>query len=97
MARIGYYEVLAPRDSSLTSVDALSSTNAWAVGFVSTATSRKSLIQRWDGTSWTIASSPNPGTLGNSLLGVAAVGPDNVWAAGWPSTRVRKTRPTRRP
>ena len=70
-------------DNALTSVDALSSTNAWAVGSSRTATSRKSLIQRWNGTSWTIVSSPNPGTLGNSLLGVAATGPNDIWAVGW--------------
>ena len=70
-------------DNTLTSVDALSSTNAWAVGSSRTATSRKSLIQRWNGTSWTIVSSPNPGTLSNSLLGVAAAGPNDIWAVGW--------------
>jgi hypothetical protein len=72
--------------NTLTSVDALSSTNAWAVGSSRTATSRKSLIQRWNGTSWQIVSSPNPGTLGNSLLGVAAAGPDDIWAVGWKSS-----------
>jgi hypothetical protein len=70
-------------DNALTSVDALSSTNAWAVGSSRTATSRKSLIQRWNGTSWTIVSSPNPGTIGNSLLGVEATGPNDIWAVGW--------------
>ena len=70
-------------DNTLTSVDALSSTNAWAVGSSRTATSRKSLIQRWNGTSWSIVSSPNPGTLSNSLLGVAATAPNDIWAVGW--------------
>ena len=70
-------------ENTLTSVDTLSSTNAWAVGSSRTATSRKSLIQRWNGSSWTIVSSPNPGTLGNSLLGVAAAGPNDIWAVGW--------------
>jgi hypothetical protein len=69
--------------NTLTSVDALSTTNAWAVGSTLTATSRKSFIQRWNGTSWTIVSSPNPGTLGNSLLGVASAGPNDIWAVGW--------------
>jgi len=70
-------------ENTLTSVDTLSSTNAWAVGSSRTDTSRKSLIQRWNGTSWTIVSSPNPGTFGNSLLGVAAAGPNDIWAVGW--------------
>src|SRR5215217_1376516 len=75
--------------NTLTSVDALSRTGAWAVGSYRTPPSpgtdsvRKTLIQRWNGTSWTIVSSPNPGTLSNSLLGVAATGPNDVWAVGW--------------
>ena len=70
-------------ENTLTSVDTLSTTNAWAVGSSRTNTSRKSLTQRWNGTSWTIVSSPNPGTLSNSLLGVAAAGPNDIWAVGW--------------
>ena len=70
-------------DNVLTSVDALSRTNTWAVGSSRTDTSHTSLIQRWDATSWTIVSSPNPGTLGNSLLGVEATDPNNIWAVGW--------------
>jgi hypothetical protein len=73
--------------NTLTSVDALSSTNAWAVGSTLTATSRRSLIQRWNGSSWTIVPSPNPGTLGNSLLGVAGAGPSDIWAVGWKNSR----------
>jgi hypothetical protein len=72
--------------NTLTSVDALSSTNAWAVGSYRTDNLRKTLIQRWDGASWKIVSSPNPGTLSNSLLGVAAVGPKDIWAVGWKSS-----------
>jgi hypothetical protein len=73
-------------DNVLTSVDALSSTNAWAVGSSFKRESRKSLIQRWNGTSWRIVSSPNPGTFGNSLLGVAAAAPNDIWAVGWQSS-----------
>lgn len=70
-------------DNVLTSVDVLGANNAWAVGSSRTSKARKSLIQRWNGTSWELVSSPNPGTLGNSLLGVAAAGPDDIWAVGW--------------
>jgi hypothetical protein len=72
--------------STLTSVDALSSTDAWAVGSSRTATSRETLIQRWDGISWKIVSSPNPGTLSNSLLDVTAAGSSDIWAVGWKSS-----------
>ena len=72
--------------NTLTSVDAQSNTDAWAVGSYRTATSRKSLIQLWDGTSWTIVSSPNPGTVSNSLLDVTTAGPGGIWAVGWKSS-----------
>jgi len=72
--------------NTLIDVDALSSTNAWAAGSHRTATSRKTLIQRWDGTSWRIVSSPNPATLSNSLLGLAAVDSNDIWAVGWKSS-----------
>lgn len=76
----------AAQYNTLTSVDALGTNNAWAVGSYLTAASRKTLIQRWDGTSWRIVSSPNPGTSSNSLLGVAAVTPRDIWAVGWESS-----------
>src|SRR5947209_15989602 len=31
---------------------------------------------------WTLVSSPNQGTLGNQLFGVAAVSASNIWAVG---------------
>ena len=40
------------------------------------------LIEHWDGTSWTIISSPNPGTASNSLFGVTALSDGTVVAVG---------------
>src|SRR5690348_5630714 len=42
--------------SHLNSVSVISATDVWAVGYSSTGT----LIEHWDGTSWSIVSSPNP-------------------------------------
>ena len=39
------------------------------------------LIEHWDGTSWSIVSSPNVG-LTNILNGVAIVSTGNVWTVG---------------
>ena len=78
--------VSAAEYNVLTSVDALGQNNAWAVGSYLTANSRKTLIQRWNGSSWNIVSSPNANVQSNSLLGVAAVGPGNIWAVGWKSS-----------
>ena len=40
------------------------------------------LIEHWNGTSWSVVPSPDPGSAGNQLYGVAAAGPDNIWAVG---------------
>ncbi len=51
----------------------ISATDAWAVGGAS--------IEQWNGTSWSIVPSPTPGAdLG--LTGIAARGPDDVYAVG---------------
>jgi hypothetical protein len=73
--------------NTLTGVQALTPNLAWAVGYYRESTSRKrTMIQRWDGTSWSIVRSPNPGTQSSVLLGVAAVAAADVWAVGWKSS-----------
>ena len=42
----------------------------------------RTLIEHWDGTAWTVVPSPNKGPFPNSLSGVTAVAPDDVWAVG---------------
>jgi hypothetical protein len=71
------------------SVTALSPTNAWAVGTVSVFADHrqhtKPAIEHWDGTSWTIVSSPNPKTAptkDTALYGIAAVSANDIWAVG---------------
>jgi hypothetical protein len=69
----------------LTGVAAISSHNAWAVGYHYTGTGGFStLILHWDGVSWKRVTSPSPGdsTFYNILNGVAAVSSTNVWAVG---------------
>jgi hypothetical protein len=45
----------------------------WAVGsFVSDTPRLATLIERWDGSSWSVVPSPNVGTSDNELLAVAA-------------------------
>jgi hypothetical protein len=71
------------------SVTALSPTNAWAVGTVTVFADHKQhtkpAIEHWDGTSWSIVSSPNPNsapTKDTALNGIAAVSADDIWAVG---------------
>ncbi len=42
-----------------------------------------SLVMHWDGSSWSTASTPDPGTRDNYLHGIVALSPDDVWAAGY--------------
>jgi len=70
--------------SVLASVRAVSSTNAWAVGqYEDNTTGRTdSLVLRWNGTKWTSATVPEPGTT-DVLLGVTATSATNAWAVGY--------------
>jgi hypothetical protein len=65
---------------------AVSGSQVWAVGYAEDFGSLKSttLIEKWNGSSWSIVSSPNPGgpNLPNRLSAVAAAGPKDVWAVG---------------
>ncbi|MFL5797106.1 MAG: hypothetical protein ACJ77A_04125 [Actinomycetota bacterium] len=71
-------------DSILTGVAAISASNAWAVGYYSNGTADQTLVEHWNGTSWKVVPSPNPGgsSRNDFLYGVAAVSATNVWAVG---------------
>ena len=65
-------------------VTAISATNAWAVGEDIGATSAvggSTLIEHWNGGSWSIVPSPTPGA-DPGLTGVAARGSGDVYAVG---------------
>jgi hypothetical protein len=76
---------------SAKSVTALSPTNAWAVGtievFIRVGVQHhlkgvaEAQIEDWDGTSWSIVSSPNAG-LNSSLNGIAAISANDIVAVG---------------
>ena len=60
--------------------------NVWAVGYYDTENGHRTLIEHWDGTSWSIVPSPNEGAHSNALEGVAFYevnGPIKLWAVGW--------------
>ncbi len=73
-------------DVRLNGVSALSSSDIWAVGHSGDPSTvpYQTLIEHWNGTSWSIIASPSPGTYnGNDLYAVAAIAPNDVWAVGW--------------
>jgi len=65
-------------DTRLSSVDALTETNVWAVGSYSTVLP---LVEHWDGTGWFVSPTPVPGSF-NALASVSAVSASNIWAVG---------------
>ncbi|HUS14661.1 MAG TPA: S-layer homology domain-containing protein [Chloroflexia bacterium] len=65
----------------LQGVTALAADDAWAVGDYAGASGRQTLIEHWDGSTWAIVASPNPGTQ-NYLNAVTAVAADDIWAVG---------------
>ena len=71
-----------PAGGSLSGVAAVAADDAWAVGSFGQGAPSRTLIEHWDGTSWSVVASPNKGPFPNSLSSVAAIGPDDVWAVG---------------
>lgn len=86
----------------LLSVSATSASNAWAVGYSApeplpnleatsgTSGGVQTILEHWDGSSWTAIPSPNPGGSSglNVLTSVSAVSPTNAWAVGYYSPRI---------
>lgn len=71
------------RSSYLEDVSADSATDAWAVGEWDGADGyARTLVEHWDGVSWTVVSSPSPGPLYSLLTDVVALSPTDVWAVG---------------
>ncbi len=67
----------------LDGVTAVSESDVWAVGYDSnTGGVAQTLTEHWDGSRWSVVTSPNPGSGGNTLFGVAAVSASSVWAVG---------------
>ena len=78
----------AGQQATLSGVDDLGPADAWAVGttFNGSDQDALTLIEHWNGTSWSIVPSPNPaaGIAGDSdeLSAVAGTGPNDLWAVG---------------
>ena len=77
----------SPRYNTLYSVTAVSANDVWAVGFAADSVSiAQTLIEHWNGSSWSVVTSPNVGSEDNELFSVAAVSARDVWAVGFAAT-----------
>jgi len=71
-------------DNFLTGVTAASATDLWAVGYYESAGIARTLVEHWNGSQWSIETTPNQGVnTRNFLNGVSAVSSGNVWAVGY--------------
>lgn len=77
--------------SLLYAVASVSPTDVWAVGYEARSKKQqqlRTLIEHWDGTKWSVITSPNEGPkspypLNNVLSAVTAISADDVWAGGY--------------
>src|SRR5262249_4410563 len=78
-------DVPGAEQNVLHQVVAVSSNDIWAIGFVTVGNAQQqTLIEHWDGTQWSIVSSPNvPDSQDDMLLAGSAIGPNDIWAVGW--------------
>ncbi|HEX6685794.1 MAG TPA: hypothetical protein VF062_23665 [Candidatus Limnocylindrales bacterium] len=70
--------------TTLSGVKTFTTTNAWAVGstVLSGSLIVQTLIQQWNGSSWTIVPSPNPDPNQNLLTDIDGASAGDVWAIG---------------
>jgi len=71
--------------ADLRGVKAVSASDAWAVGNAVVpggSPSSRTMIQRWNGTSWNIVPSPSPDPTQNLLVAVDRVADNAAWAVG---------------
>jgi hypothetical protein len=69
--------------NQLYGIAAISSHDAWAVGFYSDLNGAPLILtEHWNGAAWSIVPAGNPGYSYNTLRAVVAISSNSVWAAG---------------
>jgi hypothetical protein len=64
-------------------VSAGSATNAWAVGYAGGVGTFRTMVQRWNGSRWTVTRSPSSSSADNVLFGVDTLSRTDAWAVGY--------------
>jgi hypothetical protein len=74
----------AGENTSLEAVKEFSPSDVWAVGDTSSSIAFKgTLAMHYNGTAWTTASTPSPGTKTNTLTSIDGTAANDVWAVGY--------------
>jgi hypothetical protein len=69
--------------NTLFGVSELPTGSSWAVGYYLDADwVDQTLVEHWNGSTWSVIPSPSPSAQGNILYGVAALSDSDVWAVG---------------
>jgi len=79
------YSAPGPDGGYLSSVTCVTTTDCWASGATtdSSGTAAATLMERWDGSSWSVVPTPvPPGSSGSILGGVTCLDAQRCWAAG---------------
>jgi hypothetical protein len=83
---------LPAQSNTLVGITCLSATECWAVGSYAAAGAEQTLIQAWNGESWSIVESPSTDpTEQNFLNGVTCRSANDCWAVGIHTTSVNQT------
>jgi hypothetical protein len=70
--------------NNLDAITCISASDCWAVGYYWNGTYLLTLIEQWNGSAWSIVTSPNGNsTQNNKLHGVACASASECWATGW--------------
>ena len=69
--------------NTLYGVSVSTANSIWAVGdYTNKSGVNQTLVEQWNGTSWSVVKSPNVGTGNNVLYSVVAISNTNIWAVG---------------
>ncbi len=72
--------------SRLLGIDAAGPTDIWAVGYAIVADAYKTVTMHWNGSAWSLVTSPNQALVGleviNAINDVSIVAANDVWAVG---------------
>ncbi len=69
-------------ESVLMDLDVVAVNDVWAVGYFIQGETHRTHIQHWDGNAWSVVSSPNVGSGGNSLAAIDSLSASSIWAVG---------------
>ena len=80
------------QSNKLSGIACTSASNCWAAGYYNNGTVDQTLVERWNGTAWSIVASPNTSTSQNDdLYGITCGSANDCWAVGAYSGTVQQT------